>query len=250
MRFLRPSHLPVSKYLIKSKLVGSAVVLLLVAGCDSPILSAQAADTVSQPELGSDTQKASYSLGYTMAVNVQQQFGDSLDVAAFLAGIEDHMRDRESALSPEQASASLQSLVAARQSALAAKAAQGGSAGADFLAENGAREAVVTLPSGLQYQVLTSADGPKPTATDRVTTHYQGTLIDGTVFDSSYERGQPATFPLNGVIAGWTEALQLMSVGEKWRLFIPPGLAYGPQDQGPIPGNSTLIFEVELLEIK
>jgi FKBP-type peptidyl-prolyl cis-trans isomerase FklB len=97
--------------------------------------------------------------------------------------------------------------------------------------------------------VLTAAEGPKPGATDRVTTHYRGTLIDGTVFDSSYDRGQPATFPLNGVIAGWTEALQLMSVGAKWRLFIPPGLAYGERAQGPIPGNSTLIFDVELLEI-
>ena len=122
--------------------------------------------------------------------------------------------------------------------------------GEEFLASNGAREEVVTLPSGLQYEVLTDAEGPKPLATDQVTTHYKGTLIDGTVFDSSYDRGQPATFPLNGVIAGWTEALQLMSVGAKWRLVIPPQLAYGDRAQGPIPGNSTLIFDVELLEIK
>jgi FKBP-type peptidyl-prolyl cis-trans isomerase FklB len=123
------------------------------------------------------------------------------------------------------------------------------SLGQAFLKENGARDGVVTLPSGLQYEILTDADGPKPAATDRVTTHYRGTLIDGTVFDSSYDRGQPATFPLNGVIAGWTEALQLMSVGSKWRLFIPPELAYGARAQGPIPANSTLIFDVELIEI-
>jgi FKBP-type peptidyl-prolyl cis-trans isomerase FklB len=238
--------------LTKSNIIG-AMALVLLAGCDSPIPSAQAADGAAQAdtrELTNDMEKASYSLGYTMAANVEQQFGDGLDTAAFLAGIEDHMTDRDSALSPEEANASLQALVASRQTALSAKADESKTAGQEFLLQNGAREGVATLPSGLQYEVITSTEGPKPVATDEVTTHYQGTLVDGTVFDSSYERGQPATFPLNGVIAGWTEALQLMSVGSKYRLFIPPELAYGPQDQGPIPGNSTLIFEVELLEIK
>ena len=121
--------------------------------------------------------------------------------------------------------------------------------GAAYLASNAEREEVTVLESGLQYEVLTAAEGEKPSASDRVTTHYRGTLIDGTQFDSSYDRGQPATFPLNGVIAGWTEALQLMSPGAKWRLFIPPELAYGERAQGPIPANSTLIFDVELLEI-
>lgn len=238
------------KTLIKSNIL--AAVVLLLAACDSSIPSAQAADGAAQQarELTNDMEKASYSLGYTMAANVEQQFGDGLDTAAFLAGIEDHMTDEDSALSPEEANAALQALVATRQTALATKADQSKTKGQEFLLQNGAREGVVTLPSGLQYEVITSTEGPKPVATDEVTTHYQGTLVDGTVFDSSYERGQPATFPLNGVIAGWTEALQLMSVGSKYRLFIPPELAYGPQDQGPIPGNSTLVFEVELLEIK
>ena len=160
------------------------------------------------------------------------------------------MNDKDSAISDEEATAALQALAAAQQVATSERATENQSAGSGFLAENGAREGVVTLDSGLQYEVLTAAEGAMPIATDRVTTHYHGTLIDGTVFDSSYDRGTPATFPLNGVIPGWTEALQQMAVGAKWRLYIPPELAYGPEDRGPIPGGSTLIFDVELLEIE
>ena len=124
-------------------------------------------------------------------------------------------------------------------------------AGETFLAENGKRENVVTLPSGLQYEIIKQGDGPKPSATNTVTCHYHGTTIKGEVFDSSVKRGQPASFPLNAVIKGWTEALQLMPVGSKWKLFIPPQLAYGnrtiSREIGP---NSTLIFEVELISFK
>ena len=124
-------------------------------------------------------------------------------------------------------------------------------AGEAFLAENGKRENVVTLPSGLQYEIIKQGDGPKPSAHNTVTCHYHGTTIKGEVFDSSVKRGQPASFPLNGVIKGWTEALQLMPVGSKWKLFIPPQLAYGnraiSREIGP---NSTLIFEVELISFK
>ena len=148
-----------------------------------------------------------------------------------------------------EANAAFQALVETRQAASASRAQENIAAGEAFLEQNAKRDGVVTLPSGLQYEVLVAAEGPTPEATDQVTTHYRGTLIDGTQFDSSYDRGQPATFPLNGVIAGWTEALQLMSPGAKWRLYIPPELAYGERDQGPIPANSTLIFDVELLEI-
>jgi hypothetical protein len=109
---------------------------------------------------------------------------------------------------------------------------------------------VVTLPSGLQYKILVAGTGPKPSATDSVVCNYRGTLLDNTEFDSSYKRGQPATFPVGGVIKGWTEALQLMPVGSKWQLFIPPDLAYGERGQGPIGPNATLIFEVELLSIQ
>ena len=124
-------------------------------------------------------------------------------------------------------------------------------AGETFLAENGKRETVVTLPSGLQYEIIKQGDGPKPSASNTVTCHYHGTTIKGEVFDSSVKRGQPASFPLNAVIKGWTEALQLMPVGSKWKLFIPPQLAYGnrtvSREIGP---NSTLIFEVELISFK
>ena len=124
-------------------------------------------------------------------------------------------------------------------------------AGQAFLAANKEKEGIVTLPSGLQYEMIKEGNGPKPNATQTVTCHYHGTLIDGRIFDSSVQRGQPASFPLNRVISGWTEALQLMTVGSKWRLFLPPSLAYGNrQVSAEIGPNSTLIFEVELLGIK
>ena len=124
-------------------------------------------------------------------------------------------------------------------------------AGETFLAENGKRETVVTLPSGLQYEVIKQGDGPKPSGTNTVTCHYHGTTIKGEVFDSSVKRGQPASFPLNGVIKGWTEALQLMPTGSKWKLFIPPQLAYGNRNiSREIGPNSTLIFEVELISFR
>jgi FKBP-type peptidyl-prolyl cis-trans isomerase FklB len=130
------------------------------------------------------------------------------------------------------------------------KAAANLKAGQDFLENNSKKAGVVSLPSGLQYEVISEGNGPKPKATDKVTCHYHGTLIDGTVFDSSVKRGQPATFPLNMVIAGWTEGLQLMPEGSKWRFFIPPHLGYGDrQVSAQIGPNSTLIFEVELLGI-
>lgn len=124
-------------------------------------------------------------------------------------------------------------------------------AGQQFLAANKSKEGVVTLPSGLQYKIIKQGDGPKPTSTDTVVTNYRGTLIDGTEFDSSYKRGEPATFPVGQVIKGWTEALQLMSVGSKWQLYVPSDLAYGERSPGPEIGpNSTLIFDVELLSIE
>ena len=130
------------------------------------------------------------------------------------------------------------------------KAADNLKAGQEFLEANKAKPGVQVLPSGLQYEVITEGTGEKPKATNKVTCHYHGTLIDGTVFDSSVKRGQPATFPLNMVIKGWTEALQLMPVGSKWRLFLPPSLAYGDRQTGAHIGpQSTLIFEVELLGI-
>ena len=229
-------------------LVAGAGLMLGLAGCEAPIAEVQAAENAAV-ELSSDKQKASYSIGYSMAANVRREFGDDMDLAAFKAGIADQLGGSDSQISDAEANTALQALVESRQAAQQARASENITLGKEFLAENGKREGVVTLPSGLQYEVLTAAEGEKPSATDQVTTHYRGTLIDGTQFDSSYDRGQPATFPLNGVIAGWTEALQLMSPGATWRLFIPPELAYGERAQGPIPANSTLIFDVELIGI-
>jgi FKBP-type peptidyl-prolyl cis-trans isomerase FkpA len=121
--------------------------------------------------------------------------------------------------------------------------------GAAFLEENGKREGVITTESGLQYEVLTMGEGPRPADTSTVTVNYEGSLIDGEVFDSSYESGEPVSFPLNGVIAGWTEGLQLMPLGSTFKFYIPSSLGYGPRESGPIPGNSVLVFKVELLEI-
>jgi len=129
------------------------------------------------------------------------------------------------------------------------KAEAAAAEGRAFLAENAKRDGVVVLESGLQYEVLAAGDGAKPTREDSVRTHYHGTLIDGSVFDSSYQRGQPAEFPVGGVIAGWTEALQLMNAGSKWRLYVPSELAYGAQGVGSIPPHSTLVFDVELLDV-
>ncbi len=132
---------------------------------------------------------------------------------------------------------------------MTAKSSDSLTEGSEYLAENAMRAGVTTTDSGLQYEVLNAADGPSPALTDTVTTHYHGTFIDGNIFDSSVDRGQPASFPVSGVIRGWTEALQLMAVGAKWRLFIAPELAYGSQGRPGIPANSTLIFDVELLAI-
>src|ERR1700724_3269296 len=146
----------------------------------------------------------------------------------------------------------LQSEMRAKQEADIQKAGEiNKKAGDDFLAQNKAKEGVVALPDGLQYKILKEGTGPKPSATDSVGCNYRGTLLDGTEFDSSYKRGQPATFPVNGVIKGWTEALQLMKVGSKYQVVIPSGLAYGERGAGrDIEPNSTLIFDVELLDVK
>ena len=154
-------------------------------------------------------------------------------------------------MSEEQASMFLQTIVQKKQQEEMAKQFGGNKkAGEDFLAKNKQKQGVVTTASGLQYEVIKEGKGTKPSATDKVKVHYTGTLIDGTVFDSSVERGQPAEFPVNAVIKGWTEALQLMPVGSKWKLYIPQELAYGERSQNPIPPFSTLVFEVELLSIE
>ncbi len=202
-----------------------------------------------------DTQlrRTSYLIGRDLAGNFTRQ-GLTIDPEALVAGLKAAMAGDESLLSPEESRAAMTLLQQELQAAQEAKAASAGDdnlrEGKAFLTKNGLRPEVTTLPSGLQYEVLRPGTGPKPTRRDNVTTHYHGTLLDGSVFDSSYERNEPASFPVGGVIAGWTEALQLMGTGAKWRLYIPSDLAYGPRGAGgDIGPNATLVFDVELLKI-
>lgn len=203
-------------------------------------------------------------LSYMVGDNMAQQFvrdGVELDIIALTAGINDALAGKESRLSEEQVQETIATLQEraqkrqveeqAEQAKLAAEAVEKNAIeGAAYLAANGIKEGVVTTESGLQYKEVTAGDGATPKDTDTVSVHYKGTLIDGTEFDSSYSRNAPAVFPVNGVIPGWTEALQLMNVGDKWELTIPSELAYGAGGTGGAIGpNAVLVFEVELLEL-
>lgn len=219
-----------------------AVLSLVLAGCDN-----KAADSA---ELKTPAQKASYGIGLSMGKNLSQEGMDDLDSQAVALGIEDALAKKDQRLTDEElmeAFGFLQARAQERMSALNDAAAK---AGADFLAENAKREGVQTTESGLQYEVIKKAEGAQPKVSDVVSVHYQGTLVDGSIFDSSIERGEPVEFPVGGVIPGWVEGLQLMKVGEKYKFYIPSELAYGAQSPTPaIPANSTLVFEVELLDI-
>jgi len=190
----------------------------------------------------------SYGLGVLMAQNLKEQGVSGLDWAQLAKGIEDVLEDNELKISVEEANMKIQAYFQSLQS----KKFEGAiKAGKEFLAENGKRAEVTTLKSGLQYEILQKGDGAMPADTNKVTVHYTGKLLDGTVFDSSVKRGEPATFGVTQVIKGWVEALQLMSKGSKWRLYIPYDLAYGERGAGQqIKPYSTLIFEVELLDIQ
>ena len=190
----------------------------------------------------------SYSLGMSMATQLMQTGLENLDVKAFVKAFTEIMKKEDTSMSLEEASQHIQAYFSAQQNEMLEKNKQEGE---KFLAENKKKDNVVELPSGLQYEVITEGDGAIPTATDTVQCHYHGTLINGTVFDSSVQRGEPAVFGVTQVIKGWVEALQLMSVGSKWKLFVPSSLAYGEQGAGnDIQPNASLIFEVELLGIQ
>lgn len=210
--------------------------------------------------LKTEKDKASYALGMNvgkgLGANLKQQAVE-VNQAILLRGLKDALVGSKTLLTDEEMKAALTQLqteVRARQQEIQKLAADGNKKeGAEFLEANKTKEGVVILPSGLQYKILTEGAGPKPTATDSVSCNYRGTLINGTEFDSSYKRGQPATFQVNGVIKGWTEALQLMPVGSKWQLFVPSDLGYGDRGADPRSGigpGATLIFEVELLSIQ
>ncbi len=191
--------------------------------------------------------KVSYALGLSIGNNFQNSGIKELDIDDFVKGITDVLKENKPAISYDEAKQVINEYFSKLQKE---KLEINKKAGEEFLNINRGRAGVVELPSGLQYQILKTGNGTKPTATDKVKCHYHGTLINGTVFDSSVERGKPAVFGVNQVIQGWVEALQLMPIGSKWRLFIPPHLAYGERGTGEmIEPNSTLIFDVELLDI-
>lgn len=197
-------------------------------------------------------QRASYGIGRQMGDQLARGSFEGVDVEAVITGLRDSYAGEGLRVPAEQIQAAFNEITQRMREAQEARAREAAAAGEAFLAENARREGVVTLESGLQYEVITAGEegGERPTASSKVRTHYHGTFIDGKVFDSSYERNQPAEFPVGGVIAGWTEALQLMTKGAKWRLYVPYQLAYGAQGSpGGIPPYSTLIFDVELLDI-
>jgi len=204
--------------------------------------------------LKTQKEKVSYCIGLNIGKGMKAQQFD-LDPDILVRGIKDALSGATPALTDDQIRAVLtafeQDARSRHESRLKAAADKNQADGKAFLAANGAKADVKTTPSGLQYKILKAGTGPRPKATDTVVTHYRGTLLDGTEFDSSHKRGEPAEFPVNGVIRGWTEALQLMKVGAKWQLVVPSDLAYGPRGAGRRIGpNATLIFEVELLKIK
>lgn len=199
--------------------------------------------------------KLSYALGIGIGSQLAGMGAKELNIDDFAQAIKDVISGSELKVDNAEAQTLVQNFFQEQEAKQQAAAAEAGkaakAAGEAFLAENGKKDGVVTLPSGLQYQVLKEGDGKKPSATDQVVCHYEGTLIDGTVFDSSYQRNQPATFGLNQVIAGWTEGVQLMQGGAKYRFFIPYNLAYGERGAGAqIPPFAALVFDVELIEVK
>ena len=215
---------------------------------------ATAAKTAAPLTLKTQKEKFSYALGMKMGANLHKQ-SVPVDAAIFSRGMRDGLTGGKTLLTDEEAQAAITAVQKEFQQKQQEKMQQAAESnkkeGQDFLAANKGKPGVVTLPSGLQYKVEKEGTGPKPTASDSVVCNYRGTLINGTEFDSSYKRGQPATFPVSGVIKGWTEALQLMPVGSKWQLFVPSELAYGDHGAGADIGpGATLMFEVEVLSIQ
>lgn len=255
------------KNVFKVSLLAAAVALTV--GCNEKAKESPAQEaSVEKADVATfkdDHEKAAYAIGSSLSryiattLEKQAELGMELDKEVIIQGISDTLRDK-SKLSEDEIMTTLQAYDAEvqevaqkKQAELDKKSAVNDKARIEkektFLAENAKAEGVTVTESGLQYSVITKADGPKPKADDTVKVHYVGTLVDGTEFDSSVARGEPATFPLNRVIPGWTEGVQLMSVGEKYKFVVPAKLGYGEQGAGSIPANATLIFEVELLDI-
>jgi len=216
--------------------------LILAVAISSSAVACKKAD------LASDKGKYSYAIGYNIGSSMKKDSVD-IDMNSFNAAIEDALKGTDSQLSPEQTQAAMQNLMMTLQKKRMEGTEVNKKKGDEFLAANKIKEGVKTTPTGLQYRVITEGTGAKPKATDIVKVHYSGKLIDGKEFDSSYKRNEPVQFKLDGVIKGWTEGVQLMTVGSKYEFVIPSELAYGPTGNQSIPGNSVLIFEVELISI-
>lgn len=236
-----------------------AVALLTVAACQDGAKEQASAENKA-PQLETEAQKQAYGLGAYIGMNMQrnlveqEKLGVVLDKALIERGFLDSINEK-SIIEKEEIQALLvnleQTMKTKQQESAVKQAEESLAVGQKFLAENAKKDGVLVTESGIQYVVLTAAEGEKPAATDTVKVHYKGTFLNGETFDSSYDRGEPAVFPLNRVIKGWTEGVQLMSVGSKYKFTIPSDLAYGPNGNPPrIPGNSVLEFEIELLEIQ
>ena len=236
------------KYLF-SVLLPMTLAVVLVSGCNPGTGGSSKATEV--PE--TDLQKRSYALGHNMGGTLESA-GIEYDQAYYNAGFSDAAEGVQRMTAEDMQAAMIAMQQDAQQKQMEKQQValeENKKVATDYLAVNAEKEGVITTDSGLQYQIIAEGDGEKPTASDTVTVHYEGRLVDGQIFDSSLQRGEPATFPLGGVIAGWTEALQLMPVGSKWQLTIPPELGYGERGAGgKIGPNAVLIFDVELLDIK
>jgi len=217
-----------------------------LTACNTNTTGSQSLASTAAP--ASDIDKYSYALGYQFGSNIKGLNVD-LNQDQILKSIKDGLDGKDSVLPDAEMQTAMSNLQTKRMEAQKVTSEKNKTEGAAFLEANKSKEGVKVTESGLQYKVITAGTGKTPKASDKVKVHYKGTLTDGTKFDSSYDRGQPAEFPVGGVIKGWTEALQLMKAGGKWQLFIPSDLAYGPMDRPKIPGNSVLVFDVELLEV-
>jgi FKBP-type peptidyl-prolyl cis-trans isomerase FklB len=231
-----PTSTNIIMKLVSSLCVGAAIALTL------PTFSADAS-------LATQKQRSSYGVGMNVGKRFKHDMID-LDLDAFVHGFKDAMTDAKPGLTDAELNDAMAKLRTDVEQKVSEAGEKSKKEGADFLVKNKSEKGVQTTPSGLQYIVLKEGTGPIPKESDTVKVHYRGTLINGTEFDSSYARNEPAVFPVNGVIKGWVEALQKMKVGSKWKLFVPSELAYGENSQGAIPPNATLIFEVELLGIE